>query len=157
MEINSEDATTIVRTIRQNLERLGIPELHDEVLHRISRDEHVTQSEAELIEPKQFLENYIVTLTWLLRSYNPALAGRALQHLQQHVDGNVQDVLVDLGPNPFTGEPTAIPLQDLVPNYSGISDELRTVLAKLELRYHEPPAPDFDGPDEGFDKERPPL
>jgi len=157
MEIDREDAIEIVRTVRENLQRLGVPELHDEIIQRISRHQPSGEPEFDLIEPKRFLGDYLITLTWLLALYNPAVAGQAVQHLQRNVEGGIEGVVVDLDPNPLTGESIAVPLESLVPDYSVIADGMRQVLASLELRYHEQPPAEFDTPEQGFDKESPPL
>jgi hypothetical protein len=155
MAIDIEDATAIVRAMRENLRRLGLPELHDEVLQRIGRDEHASQAEREIIEPEHFLESYISTLTWLLSSRSPSLARDALQRLQRNVEGSVEGAVVDFGPSPLTSESTAVPLEALLPDYSSLADGLREVLASLELRYHEPPVAESDTLDEDTDKEPP--
>jgi hypothetical protein len=155
MAINVEDATAIVRTIRENLQRLGVPSLHEEVLQRIGSDEHTIPTGREMLEPEHFLENYINTLMWVLSSSNPALARGALQRLQRSVDGGIEGVVVDLGPSPLTGASISAPFETLVPDYSSLADGLREVLASLQLRYHEPPAAEADTPDEDSDKEHP--
>jgi len=145
MEVTAEDALEILLAFSDEMRRIGLAFLSDDILKRVRDDGLFGEETLDRPSVETQLGLYLNYLVWELRARSSANSGVLIEKLQHLVEHRIEGVEIQMAPDPITGLlPPPVPMNDLLFDYTHLALEIENIMGELGLTKQETPENDPD-------------